>query len=57
MIDPRLRELLIVFQKLHPQLDLQIEELEWLTIQNESRCERDWEKFITLNGKNQIPFE
>ena len=41
MIDSRLRELSIVFQKLHPQLDLQIEELELLIIRSETQSERN----------------
>ena len=57
MIDSQIRELLIVFQMLHSQLVLQIGELEQLTIRSESRCGRDWEKFITSDGKNRIPFE
>ena len=55
MIDSHLQELLIVLQNLHPQLDLQIEELEQPTIRSESQCKRDWEKFITSSGKNLIP--
>ena len=57
MIDSRFLELLIVSQMLYPQLALQIGELEQLTIQIESRCERDQERFITSSGKNLIPFE
>ena len=53
----RTQELSIVSQMLHLQLALQIGELEQLTIRSENRCERDWEKFITSNGKNLIPFE
>ena len=57
MIDSHLRELSIVFQKLHPQLDLQIEELELLIIRSENQWERNRERFITSNGKNWIQFE
>ena len=57
MIDSRLRELSVAFQKLHPQLNLQIGELELLIIRSESQCERNQERFITSNGKNQIQFE
>ena len=37
MIDSRIRELSIVFQKLNPQLGLRVEELELLVIQSESQ--------------------
>ena len=44
----------ILFQMLHPQMVLQIEELEQLTIRSESQCEGDREKSITSRGKNRI---
>ena len=37
MIDSCLRGLSVAFQKLHPQLDLQVEELELLIIRSESQ--------------------
>ena len=55
MIDLRTQELLIVSQMLHLQLALQIGELEQLTIQSESQCEKVRERFITSSGKSRIP--
>ena len=57
MIDSQIQEHSIVFQMPHWQLALQIGELEQLTIQSESQCERNLEKSITSNGKNRIQFE
>ena len=55
MIDLRAQELSIVSQMLHLQLALQIGELEQLTIQSESRCERDREKFILSSWEEPDP--
>ena len=55
MVDLWPQELSIVSQMLHLQLALQIGELEQLNIRSESRCERDWERFITSSGKIWIP--
>ena len=60
MIDSRLQQLLIVFQKLHPQLDLQIEELELLIIRSKSMRKKSgevynfkWEELDPIRVKHQ----